>query len=175
MEKTKMVETKVDTAEQTEISWKSAIKVADRVELQTVKLLECDCKQTATCPDGKKAFNIEDTVQTEIDKEHNNIGVFIKFALKAFGEGVEQKKENSFLGIEATFLLLYNINNMEGLDDGAFHSFAELNGTYNAWPYWREFVQSVTSRMQLPPLTIPVFRISQKTTTDKKKEDVVKT
>jgi preprotein translocase subunit SecB len=56
-------------------------------------------------------------------------------------------------------LLLYNIKSFEGLDEKAFMSFAELNGTYNAWPYWREFVQNITNRMQLPTLTIPVFRI----------------
>ncbi len=146
--------------EKNEISLALAVKVADRVDLQSVKLLTCDCKQNPNCPTGKKAFDIEKTSQFEVNKEQNIIGVFIRFALNAFGEGVEQKKENSFLSIEATFLLLYSIKSMEGLDDGAFCSFAELNGAYNAWPYWREFVQSITSRMELPTLTVPVFRIS---------------
>lgn len=138
----------------------SAVKVADRVDLQSVKLLECDCRQQPISPKGKKAFDIEEAARFEINQEENIIGVFIQFALNAFGEGVEHKKENSFLNIRTTFLLLYKINSMEGLDDTAFRSFAELNGTYNAWPYWREFVQSITSRMELPTLTIPVFRIS---------------
>lgn len=145
--------------EKNEISLASAIKVSNRVDLQSVKLLACDCKQKPKCPAGPKAMDIEKTSRFEVNKEQNVVGVFIRFVLNAFGEGVEQKKENSFLNIEATYLLLYGIKSVEGLDDEAFCSFAELNGTYNAWPYWREFVQSITSRMELPTLTVPVFRI----------------
>ncbi len=115
--------------EKNEISLASAIKVADRVDLQSVRLLDCDCKQKPNCPEGQKTFDIEKTSRFEVGKEKNIIGVFIQFVLNAFGEGVEQKKENSFLNIEATFLLLYSINSVEDLDDMSFRSFAELNGT----------------------------------------------
>lgn len=158
--------------EKKEISLASAVKVADRVDLQSVKLLACSCKQKPKCPSGRKAFDITGNSRFEVDKEKNLIGVFIRFVLNAFGEEVERKKGNSFLNIEATFLLLYNIKSLEDLDDETFRSFAEVNGTYNAWPYWREFVQSITSRMELPPLTVPVFRIApapSKATTKKSK------
>ena len=146
--------------EKKEISLASAVKVADRVDLQSVKLLACNCKQKPKRPSGRKAFAMEGNARFEVDKEKNLIKVFIRFVLNAFGEEVEPKKENSFLNIEATFLLLYSINSVKDLDDAAFSSFAEMNGTYNAWPYWREFVQSITSRMELPHLTLPVFRIA---------------
>jgi preprotein translocase subunit SecB len=150
----------------------SAVKVSERVDLQSVKLLTCDCKQKPKSTEGPNTFAIEKTCRFEVDKEKNIVGAFIQFTLNAFGEGVEQKKENSFLVIDATFLLLYHIRSTEGLDDEAFSSFAEANGVYNAWPYWREFVQSVTSRMGLPTLTVPVFRISSvlPKTADKKTE-----
>jgi preprotein translocase subunit SecB len=32
-----------------------------------------------------------------------------------------------------------------------------MNGIYNIWPYWREYVQTTTSRLGLPPLTLPVL------------------
>lgn len=38
-------------------------------------------------------------------------------------------------------------------------AFAEVNGIFNAWPYWREFIQSTISRMNLPPVILPLFRI----------------
>lgn len=165
------------TNEKKEINLESAVKVAKRVDLQSIKLLACDCKQKPECPPGKKDFDTEKTFRFEVDKEQNIIGVFIRFVLNAFGEGVEQKRENSFLNIEATFLLLYSIKSVEGLDDVSFSSFAELNGTYNAWPYWREFVQSITSRMELPTLTVPVFRIPPPTAkpAESKDEPALKT
>lgn len=39
------------------------------------------------------------------------------------------------------------------------NAFANVNGVYNAWPYFREFVQTTTQRMNLPPLILPVYRI----------------
>lgn len=154
-----------------EISLASAVKVADRVDLQSVKLLACNCKQKPKRPAGRKAFDMAGDSRFEVDKEKNVIGVFIRFVLNAFGEEVERKKDNSFLNIEATFLLLYSISSVEDLDDAAFRSFAEVNGTYNAWPYWREFVQSITSRMELPTLTVPVFRIAPTPTKADTKKD----
>jgi len=153
----------------------SAAKVAGRVDLRSVTLIGCDCKRQQECPAGPNVFDIKRVSRYEIGDGQNTVGVFISFALHAFGEGDEQKEENAFLDIDATFLLLYSIAGTEGLDDEALSGFAYLNGTYNAWPYWREFVQSMTSRMELPPLTIPVFRLPRgpaKELTDKKEDKV---
>lgn len=40
-------------------------------------------------------------------------------------------------------------------------AFAQINGVFNAWPYIRETVQSLTTRMGLPPLTLAVFRVPE--------------
>jgi hypothetical protein len=142
-----------------EIDMASAAKVAGHVNLEAVKLLRCDCRQRPQYPDGLKAFDIKRTSQFELSDGRDSIGVAIRFVLTAFGKDEPQKEESAFLTIEAEFFLLYSIQKAADLDDVSFKSFAEFNGTYNAWPYWREFVQSVTSRMELPPLTIPVFRL----------------
>ena len=105
------------------------------------------------------AFDIKRTSQFELSSDRNSVAVVIRFTLKAFGKGESREEENAFLTIAADFLLVYRIDDATGLDDTAFKNFAEVNGTYNAWPYWREFVQSITTRMDLPTLTIPVFRI----------------
>ncbi len=114
---------------------------------------------------------MEGNARFEVNKEKKLVGVYIRFKLNAFGEKVEQKKANSFLNVEATFSLLYSINSLEDLDDTALNSFAEVNGTYNAWPYWREFVQNITSRMELPTLTVPVFRIAPTPSKEATKKD----
>ncbi len=141
-----------------------ATKVASRVNLESVKLMGCSCKHRLEVPDGPKAFAIKRGSEFTVSDERDSIGVVIRFGLKAFpkddaAKDAPPKDENAFLTIAATFLLLYSIKDADDLSDDAFRSFAELNGTYNAWPYWREFVQSMTTRMDLPTLTIPVFRL----------------
>jgi hypothetical protein len=37
--------------------------------------------------------------------------------------------------------------------------FAATNGVFNAWPYWRQLVQSMTAAMGVPPIVVPAFRV----------------
>ena len=60
--------------------------------------------------------------------------------------------------IEAEFLVVYRTNATSAFPAGALQHFAELNGTYNAWPYWRELVQSMTARAGMSGITVPVFK-----------------
>jgi hypothetical protein len=42
-----------------------------------------------------------------------------------------------------------------------------INPISNAWPYWREFVQSMGSRMGFPALTVPLLEIVPKKSVEK--------
>lgn len=51
----------------------------------------------------------------------------------------------------------------EALTEEDCAEFASANGVYNAWPYMREFCQSVSLRMLLPaPITLPSLPPSMK-------------
>ena len=49
----------------------------------------------------------------------------------------------------------------EDLDPDVLDEFGRTNALYHVWPYWREYVQSALSRLRLPPLTIPMFRLPE--------------
>ena len=54
------------------------------------------------------------------------------------------------------------MKSFEGINDEHLHAFSATNGVFNAWPYWREFVQNTTARMGLPtPVIVPVFRLGE--------------
>ena len=42
-----------------------------------------------------------------------------------------------------------------------------INPISHAWPYWREFVQSMSSRMGFPALTVPLLEIVPKKSVEK--------
>ncbi len=56
------------------------------------------------------------------------------------------------LTVKATIELGYKLTAKFGAEE--LDAFARINGIYHAWPYWREFVQSSTTRSGLPPLTL---------------------
>jgi len=59
----------------------------------------------------------------------------------------------------ARFELRYFVPNDVELSEGLLEEFATTNGIFNAWSYWREYVQSTLSRMELPPLSLPLYRV----------------
>jgi len=60
--------------------------------------------------------------------------------------------------LTAIFLATYRLEGAHAYPHDALQHFAELNGTYNVWPYWRELVQSFAGRAGLPDIVVPVFK-----------------
>jgi len=132
--------------------------VSGRVQIRDVRLINCKCDQKPVATAGKKSYNIATSTDVQLDKDHGFIVVIAKFHFEAI---VEKKSREPAMTIDASFVLTYRIESFEGLTREGFKQLANLNGIYNAWPYWREFVQNMIGRMGLPPLTMPVFRIVQ--------------
>jgi preprotein translocase subunit SecB len=63
------------------------------------------------------------------------------------------------LSISAAYRATYSVaSESPAIKDEEIGAFAEFNVPYNVWPYWRELVQSLTVRMGLPPLTLPLLK-----------------
>lgn len=154
---------------QAKTDFELAIQVSDRIQLDTVRLMGCNCKQKHLVGPGQKGFQIKRTTDSSMDEGTNRVFVLANFTLKTFETGANDKEP--FAVIEALFLLIYQADSLQGITKKAVDFFGKTNGIYNAWPYWREFVQNTIVRMGLPPLTIPVFRIfaPKKPKTPKKK------
>jgi hypothetical protein len=72
--------------------------------------------------------------------------------------------------IECTFIATFrdeSISNVQ-LTPEQLEKFGEHNAAFHVWPYWREVVQSAASRMGLPRLILPPFRLQKSATSDVK-------
>lgn len=74
-----------------------------------------------------------------------------------------QAKSTPLLSVHATFELRYRVPEGFSASQKEFESFTETNAVFNAWPYFREFIQSMTTRMNLPPVVLPLFRLGEQT------------
>jgi hypothetical protein len=150
---------KVDSAVErpSESDLQLAIRVSDRIELENVRLMSCHCKHERFVGHGKMSYDIERSTKSVLEAKEKRIFVLADFKLEIFEAA--SKTKGSCVRIEATFLLAYQVGHPEELTPGCVEQFGKFNGIYNAWPYWREFVQNTIARMSLPPLTIPVFRL----------------
>jgi hypothetical protein len=125
--------------------------VSDRVQILEIRLLESRSEQKRFTDDAVKRIMQNVQVETHVDNAQSRLEVFPHFTLLVRRQ--DGSPEDVFVRIEARFAITYAINALEGLVQPNYDAFGERNGIYNAWPYWREFVQSTTVRMGLPPLT----------------------
>ena len=139
------------------LSMAQVAKVASTVEIANVSFVSFSARQSLQLYEGNMVVEYAAKTKTRRDKKHDRIHVFATFEMHAFPEGV--KPADKQVEIEATLELVYDSPDVGKFNQEALDWFGRLNGVYNGWPYWREFVQNATTRMGLPPLVIPTFRL----------------
>ena len=138
-------------------------------------------------------FTSEFLDQPGKENEAHPINNFIicKFRVAAFND---ESPNKPVMKIEATFLTSFTLDlddqdvknyyyggdfddeNLVPLSfgDHLIYLFTVIPIT-NAWPYWREFVQSMSARMGFPALTVPLLEIVyEKASLDKVKDHLAK-
>ncbi len=95
------------------------------------------------------------TYQEKTGQGEREIHVLAEFKLRA---SKDDDDDGNLVTLDAAFVLVYGLPESVTLEPKCIQHFAELNGAYNAWPYWREIVQTTTGRVGLAGIVIPVFR-----------------
>ncbi len=137
-----------------------AAPVSARVEIQNIVLFECRVKQDREADLSKENLRITvdvPEVGCVADRERKRITVTPAFILAAVRASTPDAAP--LFTIEASFKLTYSIKAFDDLPDPNLEAFAQVNGVFNAWPYWRELVQSTSAKLGIRPIIVPVFRL----------------
>jgi hypothetical protein len=62
-------------------------------------------------------------------------------------QGEQPNQAGTSFSIQAEFVLTYKVESLDNITDDHISAFGRMNGIHNAWPYWREYVQSTTARI----------------------------
>ncbi|MBN2216466.1 MAG: hypothetical protein JW719_03725 [Pirellulales bacterium] len=141
---------------QNEIAPLDITAIVQQAELQDLRLLTCACRigtLTRLPSDLAQSISIQ-----EIPKDDDPEALVVRATFTIVGEDVEGQDG---IRVEASYGLIYRITSLKDFTQDHRVGFAQVIGLNNAWPYWREFVQSCTARMGLPPLTLPLVRPAQ--------------
>ena len=136
-----------------------AAPVSDRVQIKDVALVAVTAKYEPSNAPSPGVINTNVRTESVIDSVKNTLVVTVMFSLQAHHKDTPKV---DFLSLDTVFRLVYTLESVKGISQEQVDAFGQANGVFNAWPYWREYVQSTTVRMGLPPLVLPVFRISSR-------------
>lgn len=135
--------------------------VARQVQIENVVLRRADVEAhfDPNClpPEISLTQEFRSAYERTRSDSSQDLRVIIDFKFEA-RKVLEGELGETVADLSATFHLLYTLPSDFEAEERCFEHFAAVNGVYNAWPYWRELVQTSASRIGLPGVVIPVFR-----------------
>ena len=125
-------------------------RVAARVELKHVRLTEISAKCDPNAPGPSLEPSVDLACRLgEHDGSNLEVICHCKF--------VAQSKQLQAIESGITYLLLYEISGSGSPSVDDLAEFARTNGALHSWPFLRELLYGLTSRMGYPPYTLPVM------------------
>jgi preprotein translocase subunit SecB len=140
-----------------------------KLNLRGIQLAQCASNIGELKP-GKLPDSGSRTIQAQLMLHENGkeAAVVFQFKLEMTYEGEESKPPA--VSIFASYVVNYEVvetfSNQQKLKE-----FLEKVAMLNVWPYWREFVQSMTTRMGLPPFPEPLIYMHELLKESKSKKD----
>ncbi len=125
-------------------------QILEGIELQNILLSEIKASVKHELFTEKMKINIKD--ESEYEFKDDKFIVINKYVLTSRNN----KQKKNALKIEATFKIFFESENE--INDGFFEIYREISLPLNIWPYFRELVNSITARMNIPPLTLPLLK-----------------
>ncbi|MCX7611715.1 MAG: hypothetical protein N2043_09040 [Ignavibacterium sp.] len=125
--------------------------------LQGLDLINISLKESKTFlnsdinPPTELNIQIKDEADFKI-KEDGIVFISHKYQIDAR----KPESKTRFVKIEVTFLV--KIHSKEFFSDDFFEIYKNISLHLNTWPYLREFVNQMTSRMNIIPLTLPFYK-----------------
>lgn len=130
------------------------------VQIEDIRLTEATVRTKISSP--KDVDEVDLVLDTSaIVKEHHPPEPFVVLATIDAKLVPRRTPESAAVSIKAGFELRYSLPPDLRVSRRDLNTFARINSVFNVWPYWREFIQSMTTRMHLPPLVLPVFRVRE--------------
>ena len=145
------------------VDFGAAGRVASRVELKNIRLIEISAK----C-DPKTIGPLEPALDHDcvpLSRQANALEITCNYRLTV--------RTTQAQVAEATikYLLQYEVQGNEPLDDADVQEFALANGTLHSGPFVRELLHALTSRMGFPPYTLPLIHFKAKPAQQEKKTE----
>jgi preprotein translocase subunit SecB len=126
------------------------------LELISIELIESNLKKTEKFnPPAVITIESESSYKTLEDMKES-FAVYYKFVLM----GRQKGKKKDGITVSARYKVIFK--NTQKLNDEIFNDFFQFQLDVIVWPYFRQFVQEMISKANLPPLTLNFFRAFKK-------------
>ncbi|MEH7303220.1 protein-export chaperone SecB [Neobacillus drentensis] len=128
-------------------------ELIENISLESVQLFGLECKQFENSEPGLASVDVQLEMHT-ISREAENVIIPAEFKISAIVSETQAK----VFEINFIYTLLYELPVDKTYDEEYLERFAKVNAPINIWPYARELVSNLTTRMGFPSLYIPLYK-----------------
>jgi len=132
---------------------KSYVQILNSIELRGIHLESCSVKHNREHLIKQKGLAVSVRDKVSYEQHDKELRVLHKYYLTV--KKPEMAKDFA-LKMSASFRLTYLTDSP--IHEDFFDVFKAVSLSVNSWPYFREFVQSMTQRMSIQPLTLPLIK-----------------
>ena len=129
------------------------------VQLNDIRLVEASVSTRIRSAREAGEVNLAISRSADIKDYHMADGILWVLARIRMQLTPVEPGKDAAISVNAAFEIKYSFPKELKVSKGQLKTFARIQGMFNASPYWREFVQNMVGRMNLPPITLPVFRL----------------
>ena len=135
--------------------FKALSRVAIKAELMKIHLLSCKVTRSIDALDYSKV-NAKINFSGDLhSKSSDNFTAIVKISINGC---IHDEEDKDIIVFDCEYMLNYALTEENDLPDEDIEIFCSMNAIYNAWPFCRELLQSMTQRMELPVLTLPLLK-----------------
>lgn len=126
-------------------------KILKGIQLKEILLEDCSARTRKVVWASSLQIIVKDKIKYKMIPEN---GAHVSHSYNLVGTS-DSEKDYAFK-ISCTFRLEYYSD--IPLSKEFMDIFSVKNIAVNSWPYFREFVQNITQRMNIPPVVVPLFK-----------------
>ena len=136
--------------------------VSSLVQIEDVRLREGSFRSFVRPADAGEEVSVREWREAKVEEvgDDGSLCIGIEFRMKLCDPDVEEEVLKA--EVRGVFELAYRIPAKETFTDAELAEFSNVNAVFNAWPYWREFVQAALGRMSMPSYVLPVYRVPRR-------------
>lgn len=127
--------------------------ILNKIELKEIYLESCSAEINRENIEQQRNLEVIIKDKASYEQLKNRLKISHKYFLTA---KLPETGKDFAIKTTAKFCLMFATQTT--IEKDFFDTFQEINLPLNSWPYFREFVQNITQRMNIPPLTLPFVR-----------------
>lgn len=135
----------------------TALRLAGQADLLDIRMVESSFCHIEFPGEGQITYHLHISPGAQLSESEQRLVTSADFNLD-IGQDVDGET-NEIASIKFKLAGLYALTESSDFTEEEVTAFAETTGVFALYPYAREYVQDVTGRLGLPPLTLGLYKI----------------